>query len=303
MIDDELPFPARMTGRERRAAVAAARQRLAPRKAPVGRVRKAYASKGDDATLSRWVKVAKPEPPQLSMLDGPRVVSPRLLNKPYVLQGRTKFPKSVQDPAEAPHVLVSGHSNAKIGRDVRKGQLRGFWIYTLSLEERATCPRACHHWATCYGNNMPYASRFSHRDAPALMAAIAADVERLLSVRGRVGILVRLHALGDFFSPEYVNFWSELVGRYAGLQVFGYTAWAPGSAIGQAIAAAKARHGRRFAVRWSNGGRDRDCTVPIRAVDEPVNAIVCPEQTGRTAACATCALCWSTDRNIAFIEH
>ena len=39
------------------------------------------------------------------------------------------------------------------------------------------------------------------------------------------------------------------------------------------------------------------------AEDEQVNAIVCPEQTGATRACATCALCWGTTRNIAFVEH
>jgi hypothetical protein len=38
-------------------------------------------------------------------------------------------------------LLVSGHSNIKIGRDVRKARFRGYWIYTLSLEERKDVPR------------------------------------------------------------------------------------------------------------------------------------------------------------------
>lgn len=269
-------------------------------------VRKAYASKGDDATLSRFVKVkGKQDPAQPLLLDTPRAISPRLANRPSVRQGRSLFhAKGVSAPGErGGNVLVSGHSNVKIGRDVRKGRLRGYWIYTLTLEERATCPRSCHHWATCYGNNMPYAKRISHRESGALQVAVRADVERLLAIKGRVGILVRLHALGDFYSAPYVRFWSAMLREFPRLSVYGYTAWSRRSDIGRAVAAAKAEHGQRFAIRWSNGGEASDCTVPIRTVDEAVNAVVCPEQTGRTAACATCALCWGTTRNIAFLEH
>lgn len=311
MIDDQLglpdfellfPEPDRMTRRELVNRTQAARY---ARGNPNARVRKAYASKGDDATLSRWVKTNAPHlPRQIDLLDTERVVSPMLLRKPWVVTGRSKFSgKGVRSPDAGDHVLVSGHSNVKIGRDVRKGWARGYWIYTLTLEERATCPRSCHHWATCYGNNMPYARRVDHRDAKALQAAIERDVERLLAVRDRVGILVRLHALGDFFDEQYVEFWGNLLAKYDRLAAYGYTAWAPHTPIGRAVAIVKEQYGRRFAIRWSNGADDEDCAVPIRAVDEPVNAVVCPEQTGATAACATCGLCWGTERNVAFIEH
>lgn len=300
--DDEIPLFA-MPEREPRRRP----QRARPSRKgnPNSRVRKAFASRGDDATLSRWVKTGKPHlPTQSELLASPRAVSPALLRKPWVVEGRSKFSrKGTVDPGEVPHALVSGHSNVKIGRDVRKGPLRGYWIYTLTLEERATCPRTCHHWATCYGNNMPYAKRVDHRQAGLLKIAIERDVRRLLDVKGRVGILVRLHALGDFFDPRYVAFWDGLLERYPRLAAYGYTAWPPDSPVGEAIAAAKARHGSRFAIRWSNGGGDEDCTVPVQAVDAPVNAIVCPEQTGATTACATCGLCWGTKRNIAFVEH
>lgn len=270
---------------------------------PNARVRVAVASQGDDATLSRWVKTDKPAPPrQIDLLDVERAIDPRALRRPEVVAGRSRFYRGGLRSADG-SVLVSGHSNVKIGRDVRKGWARGYWIYTLTLEERATCPRACHHWATCYGNNMPYARRVDHRDPAKLQAAIRDDVERLLGVRDRVGVMVRLHALGDFFAPSYVRFWSALLDEFPRLSAYGYTAWRPETLIGREIVAAKARHGRRFAIRWSNGDGPTDCAVPIRAIDEPVNAIVCPEQTGATRACATCALCWGTARNVAFIEH
>lgn len=204
--------------------------RLSRKGNPNSRVRKAYASRGDDATFSRWVKTGRPHlPTQAELLETPRVVSPRLLQKPWVVAGRSKFHRGgVVDPATAPHVL---------------------------------------------------------------------------GVKGRAGILVRLHALGDFFDARYVAFWSGLLDRHPRLAVYGYTAWPPDSPVGRAIAAAKARHGQRFAIRWSNGGGERDCTVPIQAVDAPVNVIVCPEQTGRVDGCGKCGLCWGTTRNIAFVEH
>lgn len=263
-------------------------------------VRKAYASKGDDVTLSRFVKVrghkrAAGAARQLKLGTAPH---------PAELEARTYFPKSVTPAAELRNVLVSGHSNVKIGRDVRKGPLKGYWIYTLTLQERATCPTSCAHWGSCYGNNMPWAKRVDHTDPAELALAIINDIERLLAVRGRRGILVRLHALGDFYEPEYAEFWGRLLDAYPRLAVYGYTAHAPKSPVGIVIAALKRKHGRRFAIRWSNGGEATDCTVSIPTYDTPTpGAFLCPEQTGKTAACATCGLCWGTDKNVAFVEH
>lgn len=265
-----------------------------------GGVRKAYKSKGDDVTLSRFVKV----PGSIRAHDKPRQAWLPGTRFEASVKGRTLFQKGIRQPLEG-NVLVSGHNNAKIGRDVRKGKLfRGYWIYTLTLEERATCPRSCHHWDTCYGNNMPFAKRVDHTDDEALRVAIVSHLLELLNKRGRAGVLVRLHALGDFYSPEYVQFWSNLLDKLPNLAVFGYTAWKMHTDIGDAILKAKLRHGRRFAIRWSDGFGPSDCTVPISTQEScPPNAFVCPEQTGRTAACATCGACWETDKNVAFLEH
>jgi len=62
---------------------------------------------------------------------------------PAYRSGRTIFPSRVFDADEVQHILKSGHQNRKIGRDVRKGPRRGWPIYMLTLEERATCPRSC----------------------------------------------------------------------------------------------------------------------------------------------------------------
>lgn len=263
-------------------------------------VRKAFKSKGDDTTLSRFVKV-----PGTARTHHVDPALPTRGAKIAASEGRTVFPGTVTHPHATPNIFSSGHNNPKIGRDVRVGgPFSGYWIYTLSLQERATCPKTCHHWLTCYGNRMPFAKRIDHSDGWALGSAIISGIEELLYVRGRVGILVRLHALGDFFTPDYVRFWSDLLHEYSNLAAFGYTAWPKGSPIGAAIDEAKTTHGRRFAIRWSGADHPKDCAVSIvKPEDCPGNAFVCPEQLGKTPACATCGACWNGDKNVAFIAH
>lgn len=267
-------------------------------------VRKAYASKGDDSTLTRFVKIPGAE----------KIASKRA--QPWLhgtrfeasVKGETIFKKSVIPPGDYP--LVSGHNNVKIGRDVRKGKLfRGYWIFTLTLEERKTCPRTCFHWDTCYGNNMPFAKRIDHIDAEKLQDSLEWQIGQELDHRvskknGQTGILIRLHALGDFFSVDYVRFWERMLEKHDRLACFGYTAWKLDTEIGCEIARVKHRFGRRFAIRYSDGWGPVDCTVPIhKESDCPPNAFVCPEQTEKTRCCATCGLCWNTDKNVAFLEH
>jgi len=69
---------------------------------------------------------------------------------PSVALGRSIFYRSrVKSPDERLHVLISGENNLKIGKRVSKGKWNGMPIYTLTLEERATCSSDCHHWRTC----------------------------------------------------------------------------------------------------------------------------------------------------------
>jgi hypothetical protein len=156
--------------------------------------RKAYAALGDDTSFSRFVKLKgverKQEPKQLAF-DA---------RHPAFIEGRSIFSrKGVRKPADIKNLLVSGHSNVKIGNDVRVGLFKGYRIFTLTLQERATCPRSCLNWTTCYGNNMPYASRVDHTDKVEFERRLETEVETLLR-KPWPGILVRLHALGDFFS-------------------------------------------------------------------------------------------------------
>lgn len=64
--------------------------------------------------------------------------------------GRSIFTSRVFDPDEVGRVLKDGHQSRKIGRFVTKGKRAGWPIFTLTLEERATCPRDCKAWGFCF---------------------------------------------------------------------------------------------------------------------------------------------------------
>lgn len=222
-----------------------------------------------------------------------------------LVDGRSKFHRAsviVGDPAP----LKSGDNQIKVGAKVTKGRLKGARIFTLSLEERATCPRSCANWSTCYGNHMPYSKRHFH--GAELEKNIEAQLADLFaSKRGRrpSPILLRLHILGDFYSIEYVEFWKRMLAKFRKLYIFGYTAWPLHSPIGVKIASLRATRWNRFAIRTS-GAKTGTRTLVIEEESEaPDGAIICPAQTVTriSVSCGTCALCWQTKKPIAFLRH
>ncbi len=220
---------------------------------------------------------------------------------------RTKYPHSVRQPTEAERVLKDGANNAKIGGDVLVGWLKGAPIFTLTLEERATCPRSCQHWTTCYGNSMDKAHRFAH--GPALMERIEAELAEIMDKHER--ILIRLHVLGDFWSLKYVEFWRRMLFEHEGLHIFGFTAWPQDTEIGSYLAALRGALPSRFWLRHSGtcapwGSFTIDFPTERKTLGD---GIVCPAQLDANEGspcqkhCGNCAACWSTDRHIIFTEH
>lgn len=113
--------------------------------------------------------------------------------------GRTLFPSRVYAPEEVARVLKSGHQSRKIGAFATKGPRRGWPIFTLTLEERATCPRSCQQWRSCYGNNMQATERIEPGEA--LENALVAELAEL-QAKHPDGFMVRAHVLGDFYSEK-----------------------------------------------------------------------------------------------------
>lgn len=217
---------------------------------------------------------------------------------PAYRSGRTIFPSRVFDPDEVARLLKDGHQQRKIGKTVQKGPRRGWPIFTLTLEERATCPRSCVAWAFCYGNAMHAAERVTA--GPETMARLWQELADL-EAEHPAGFLVRLHILGDFFSEVYVDFWRQALDAFPALHVFGFTARDPhGDPIGEALFDLAMQQWERFAIRFSG------MAGPLwasRIGEDDAEAIACPAQTGATACCATCALCWQSQRSIAFRRH
>lgn len=213
--------------------------------------------------------------------------------------GRSIFPSRVFDVDEVGRVLKDGHQNRKIGREVRKGARRGWPIFMLTLEERATCPRSCKAWSFCFGNQSHAAERIVA--GPELEAALWGELAELDAAHP-AGFMVRLHVLGDFYSLAYVDLWERALDAFPALHVFGFTARCPETdAIGRRLHGLASQAWDRFAVRFSGA---EGPVMASRISDEPdPEAITCPAQTGKTACCATCAFCWHSQRSIAFRRH
>ena len=227
---------------------------------------------------------------------------------PAAVDARTIFPATVADPGDTWKVLKPGRESFKLGAIVEKGAWRGFPIFSLTLEERATCPRSCAQWLWCYGNTSAYRTRIAHgADLEAALHAELSELDRAARRRHR-GFAVRLHMLGDFYSAAYVDLWRAWLDRSPTLHVFGYTAWPLGSEIGDAVHDLAHTSWRRFAIRQSASepGAHRTIVVRDAAEAEAAGAIVCPAQTGATRCCGTCGLCWAPaarDKTIAFLRH
>lgn len=231
-----------------------------------------------------------------------------------VLEG-TRFPKSLRPVPESPssskltqglYVLKSASTNNKIGKGsqlITKGPWRGMQVFTLTLEERATCWEGCQQWDNCYGNNMRFAGRYAH--GPELDAALDHDVA-VLAARYPEGVVIRLHVLGDFYSPEYVAAWADRLTRHPNVHVFGYTHWPEDTPIGQAVTDWVASD-RRVSIRRSDGVQHADA-LPVAlvvAAEAPAipGTVLCPEQTGQSHSCLTCGLCMNMQTDITFRTH
>lgn len=225
---------------------------------------------------------------------------------PILVEGRTMFPKRVKSSSDR-NILGGAENNTKLGngkRIIRKGKWKGMPLFTLTLEERKTCPRSCEHWRDCFGNNMYLATRISHKDS------FFEDLEREISnyaQRYPNGFVVRLHVLGDFFSVEYVELWGRLLKAFPQLKTFGYSAVKDGE-ISKALHTLRKKYRKRFQIRQSsnNSFSKRRKFLKFAANEKfKGKGIVCPHSTGQVESCVTCGLCFEPnfDKTIIFPDH
>jgi hypothetical protein len=233
--------------------------------------------------------------------------------------------KSVTEGMAKSETLIKASTNVKLGKKVTKGKWKGFKIYTLTLEERATCPRSCAHWADCYGNNMMFATRYSV--GPEFEAMLESELATLQAKHPQ-GFLVRLHILGDFYSVSYVAKWAKWLSMFPALHVYGYTANQPNAqdklerSIGEAILTLRSALPERWAVRFS--GNFEDTAMTANSYDDEraqaqvaaKQAFLCPTQISKATGlyagkdeetlvpdCGACGLCWTASKPVVFLTH
>ncbi len=214
--------------------------------------------------------------------------------------------KSVLDGMGKTEKVIKKSTNVKLGKTVKTGIFKGMPIFTLTLEERATCSSTCAHWKTCYGNNMPFATRYSAGEE--LETTIETELE-ILNRKHKNGFLVRLHILGDFYSVDYVKKWASWLNRFPNLFVYGYSERKPNTPIGKSLNILRKSYGRRFMVRTSGDFKSR--TMTALSFDDPraikqiatKKAFICPVQQDKTDNCGTCGLCWTAQKNVVFMTH
>ena len=211
----------------------------------------------------------------------------------------TRYPKSIKAPLDPRYkVLKPGTNNKKLGGIVTAKKWKGKRMYSLTLTERDTCPTSCHHWDDCYGNNMPFAHRFTTHG---LTYELTEEIESLCD-KYPEGIVIRLHVLGDFYSTEYVGFWYDMLQKHPNLCIFGYTARFEDN-IAMAIIQLNMLQPDRCVIRFSRsqeyiGGNSFAAEEDFKGV-----SFTCPEQTGIMPSCAACGACWITNKTVRFLSH
>lgn len=149
------------------------------------------------------------------------------------------------------------------------------------------------------------------------LALVTLEME-LTALAGKhpFGFAVRLHTLGDFYSADYVKFWGFMLDALPSLHLFGFTAYRAvadderEAEIGAEVENLNVAHPKQSFIRFSGepgaGGSRVFDNAPPAGSAEGVGVIMCPAQTGETAACATCGLCWNETawgKSIGFLRH
>ena len=258
-------------------------------------------------------------------------------NNPSLIQMKTIHPKFLvsekggsfirnNEPITSNAVnlpLKSSIANKKLsGENKVSMTTKGRWLqmpmFSFTIEERHTCPSYCKFLSNCYGNNMLLAYRYEVSDQ---VLKLIDEQLKELSKTYRMGFIIRLHILGDFFSVNYTEFWRTRLKKYKNMHMFGYTARLNfdksddrhsemDSTIFYQIKEMNEEFSDRCAMRFSGyeGDPEKVNYMIALSINEPLakellesnQAFICPHEQisnktnkRKTRSCVECGLCWS----------
>jgi hypothetical protein len=127
-------------------------------------------------------------------------------------------------------------------------------------------------------------------------------------------VAVRIHSSGDFYSIPYIRFWKTIIERNTTVEFWAYTRSWCNTELLQELEGLRNLSNVQLFASW-----DRTMPTPpkhwrtayvVESTDDPVNStttdtmVVCPEQTGQLANCASCGFCIRDDsRSVLFYLH
>ena len=108
---------------------------------------------------------------------------------------------------------------------------------------------------------------------------------------------------GDFYSEDYVHFWNDFVVAWTPF-MYGGTHHDPQSTIGKSITTMNTMD--NCYIRFS----DAKFTTPMNLQANVIatesarhTGLICPEQRGIKTSCSDCAMCWTSNKAINFLQH
>lgn len=223
---------------------------------------------------------------------------------------RTEFLSSlrgVQPIGEDDDKFYLEHGNRKIGRQGKYYDAMFVW----NLPAVVTCPGAS-KWCMSYCYNAdPREDVFPIDKWAKNWGAFINNpsklkegiIQRIEEAPGKTG--VRIHSSGDFFSIDYIAFWTDIVRHLPSTDFWAYTrSWRAGNLL-PALQELREVINIELFASWDKSmseppeGWRRSIVISSRA-ETLTKGIICPEQTGAVKNCANCRYCMTRGKGDVF---
>lgn len=127
-------------------------------------------------------------------------------------------------------------------------------------------------------------------------------------------IAVRIHSSGDFFSKEYISFWSDIIRQNPEVHFWAYTRSWTMERLVEDIKKLNSLDNMKLLLSWDETmiqpPDELDKSIVVNSNEEIISiakrkgGVICPEQYNLVSSCADCGLCiCKSSGNIYFVVH